>query len=295
MVKINGHTLRRRVFWLVLVGGIVLLTFLFLFYSGYRFDWHQGRFIQLGSIAVDVLPKESLVFLNDQQLPKTTPAIFNSIRPGEYTLRIQQAGYAPVEFPLTVQSKSATVINKIFLPVLSEATPIEEPESIRPKISEQQLEAAQQVHNWPIWNISGSTPVAIVSGQDRQLSLVYENSVVDVEEDVSNLDTNSDLDQMVYVKTGTAWMVYTNFENLQPFILSRQSTPFRDAILVPGKQAVILTDQNLIQLVEIGPQESLSIHQLATGTDLHSTQLDPTGKILWFKEGEEWYQLELFK
>lgn len=295
MVKTNGHKLRRTVFWLVLIGGIGLLAFLFLYYSGYRFDRRQWRFIQLGSVAVDVLPEGSSVFLNDELMPKTTPAIYNSVQPGEYTIRVEHDGHAAVEFPITVRSKAATVVNKVFLPMLISPTSIELPELTQVVITEKQLKAVQQIQDWPIWKISGSSPVAVIAGANRDLYLVDEELVTHLETEVVDVEANPDLDQVVFSKTGTAWMVYTNFDPLKPFILSRQSNPFKDVLLIPQMQSVVLTNNNTIQLVEVGPNESLSIHQLATGQELHNTQLDPTGKILWFQDGEQWFQLELFK
>lgn len=295
MVKTNGHKLRRTVFWLVLLGGIGLLAFLFLYYSGYRFDWRHARFIQLGSVAIDVLPEGSVVYLNNQQLPKTTPAIFNSIEPGEYTIRIEHEGYTTVEFPITVRSKSATVINKIFLPPATSATPIDQPELVQNIVTERQLEAVQEINDWPIWEITGTDPVAVISGANRDLSLVDGKQVTKLDNEVTDVEANADLDQVVYSKTGTTWIVYTNFEPLKSFILSRQTAPFRDVLLIPQMQAVVLTDKNSIQLVEIGPNESLFIRQLMIGEDLHSSQLDQTGKILWFQDGEQWFQFELFK
>ncbi len=295
MVKINGQKLRRTVFWLVLLSGIGLLTFLFLYYSGYRLDWRQGRFIQLGSIAVDVLPEESSVFLNGDVLPRTTPAIFNSIHPGEYTLRIEHEGYAPVEFPITVKSKSTTVINNIFLPPTVPSFAITQPEGEPTQVTERQLAAVQQIRDWPIWKIVGINPVAVVSGPQRQLSVVDGTEVSQLDENVTDVEANPELNQLVFSKTGTAWMAYTNVEPLNVFIISRQTAPFRDVLLIPNMQSIILTDKSLIQLVQIGPNESLSIHQIAVGSDLQSTQLDPSGKILYFQDGQQWYQLELFK
>lgn len=295
MVKTNGHKLRRTVFWIVLLGGVGLLAFLFLYYSGYRFDWRQGRLIQLGSISIDVLPENSIVFLNAEQLPKTTPAIFNSIRPGEYTLRIEHEGYAPLEFPITVQSKSATVVNRTFLPPLSEPAAIPQPELTKKIVTSDQLKAVQTNLDWPIWNISGSNPVSVVSGPQRSLYTVFEDETTEIEENVSDIDTNPELHQLVYSTTGTAWMVYTNFKPFKTFILSRQSIPFTDVLLVPNMQAVILTDKQKIQLIEIGPQESVTIFQLASGNNLHLTQFDETEKVLYFQDEDQWYQLELFK
>lgn len=295
MVKTNGHKLRRTVFWLVLVGGIGLLTFLFLYYSGYRFDWRQVRFIHLGSVAVDVLPEGSKVFLNGKEMPKTSPAIFNSVQPGEYTIRLEHTDHASVEFPITVRSKSATVVHDIFLPPLATATAIDQPESTPMIVTAQQLEVVQQIKDWPIWKITGSDPVAIISGANRDLSLVDEETVSKLDTEITDVDANAELNQVIYSKTGTAWMVYTNFEPLKSFILSRQTAPFRDVVLIPQMQSVVLTDKNLLQLVEVGPNEALSIHQLVSGENLQNTQLDPTGKILWFQDGEQWYQLELFK
>lgn len=295
MVKTNGHKLRRTVFWLVLLGGVGLLAFLFLYYSGYRFDWRQGRFIQLGSISIDILPENSLVLLNGKQLAKTTPAIFNSIRPGEYTLRVEQEGYVPLEFPITVQSKSATVVNRTFLPPVSEAVAISQPELTKKIVTSDQLKTIQPILDWPIWNISGTDPVSVVSGPKRSLYLVYEDEATKIEENVSDVDANSELNQLVYSTTGTAWMVYTNFRPFKSFILSRQSTPFTDVLLVPNMHAVILTNKQKIQLIEIGPQEAVTIFQLANGNNLRSTQFDETEKILYFQDEDQWYQLELFR
>lgn len=288
MVKTNGRIIRRTVFWIVFIGGCLSLAGLIFYYSGYRIDWQTRQIIQLGSLSVTVTPKGSQVFLDGQLLNKTTPAIFNSIKPGEYNLRIEHSGNSTLEFQISVRSKSTTVINNLFLPAISNAHPGIPPDQDT-ALSAKQLSDLSLVKDWPIWSMSGQDPTGIITGNNRQLSVIQEGKVIPLKEWVTQLDTNNELSQLTFIESGTAWMVYTNFNPMLEFILTRQSNPFVDIQLVPHMQAVVLADEHTIQLIEIGPQQTVSTTKIASGEHLKRIQIDTNGQLLYFIDDSTWY------
>lgn len=261
---------------------------LIFYYSGYRIDWHTRKIIQLGSVSVNVFPKDSQVYLDGQLLNKTTPAIFNSIKPGEYSLRLEHTGNSPLEFPIAVRSNSTTVMSELFLPAMASPQPTEPP-SLDQTLSGKQLADLSIVKDWPIWSISGQDPTAVITGANRQLSVIEEGQVIPLKSGVTQLDTNSDLSQVVFIESGTAWMIYTNFDPKVEFILTRQSTPFVDLQLVPRMQAVILADEHSIQLVEVGPQQTVSLIKIASGEHLKRVVVDSSGQRVYYLDGATWY------
>lgn len=269
------------------------LAGLIFYYSGYRLDWQTRKIIQLGSLAVTVTPQNSLVYLDDQLLNKTTPAIFNSIKPGEYTLRIEHDGHSSLELPISVHSQSTTVISDLFLPLMATALPSEPPSIEQHTLSAQQLSDLSLVKDWPIWSISGQEPTSVIAGVNRQLSIIQDGQVIPLKQPVTALDTNNELSQLTFIESGTAWLVYTNYDPLVEFILSRQSDPFIDIQLVPHMQAILLADQHSIQLIEIGPQRTVSTIQLTSGEQVKRLVLDPSGQKFYFLDGTTWFVREL--
>lgn len=268
------------------------LAGLIFYYSGYRLDWQTRKIIQLGSLAVTVTPQGSLVYLDGQLLNKTTPAIFNSIKPGEYTLRIEHDGHSSLELPISVRSQSTTVVSDLFLPLIAVALP-GEPPSIEHTLSAQQLSDLSLVKDWPIWSISGQEPTSVIAGVNRQLSIIQDGQVIPLKQSVTELDTNNELSQLTFIESGTAWLVYTNFDPLVEFTLSRQSSPFVDIQLVPHMQAVLLADQDSIQLIEIGPQQTVSTLELTSGEQIKRLILDNNGQKFYFLDGTTWFVQEL--
>lgn len=292
MVKVNGHKLRRFVFWFIFIGGISLITLLMLYYSGYRFSFDQGRVIRVGSLSVNVRPDNSQVFLNGEKLGYGTPGLFNSIAPGEYTVRVEHAGFSSLEFPVTLQSQHTTIVDGVFLPLISNPTPAAPPphESI---LTTDQLELVQQLHNWPIWKIAGTDPIAFISGPERRLSVFLDHSLLDIDTSVTQVAVQTPLQQLAYTIDGTAWLAYTNENRFEPFILTRQTESFVDVALIPDSQAVILADPHSLQLVQVGPEHAVSLTPLAKGTWIQRVWVNSTGKIVMFQDGDQWFEFPI--
>lgn len=296
MVKTNGHLIRRTVFWIVFLGGGLTLAGLIFYFSGYRLDWQTKRLIQLGSLAVTVTPKESQIFLDGKLLNKTTPAIFNSLRPGDYTLRLEHIGNSPLELPISITSKTTTVVGELFLPSIARAQPSQLNNiqtSTAETLTPTQLSALALVKDWPIWSVSGQQPTGVITGPNRQLSLIQNQQVTPVKKNVTQLDTNSDLHQLAFIQSGTAWILYTNTDPLVQFILTRQSDPLVDLALVPQMQAVVVADAQHIQLIEVGLDQTVVNLNIASGQDIQRLRLENNGHTLYYLDGTVWYQQEL--
>lgn len=292
MVKTTGTGVRRGIFWTICVGSFLILVILITYYSGYRLNWRTGKFFQMGSIAIDVSPKDSQIFLNGQLLSKTTPALFNSIQPGEYQVSIQKAGFFSIEFNVNVRSSSTTVIQDVFLLPEIQATPTT-PFSVQQSISTQQVAALQQVKDWPIWDIEGKQIMAVTAGSNHSLRLVEGEQITFIANDVNDAAIQENLDQLVFIESGTAWIRYLNEGTPVSFILSRQSTPFQQILLLPEKQAVILVDQQTIQLVVIGPQQSIYTSVVTQGTKIQNVSLSSSGDTIYFQDGDDWFERRL--
>lgn len=75
--------------WIIVIGGVILLTALTL---GYGFDRENGQLEQSGILQIGSRPGNAKVTLNDQPLSSSTPAKVVS-SPGDYAIRLEQSGY----------------------------------------------------------------------------------------------------------------------------------------------------------------------------------------------------------
>ena len=107
-------TKRTRTTLFFLLGAIFVLAapMIILYSQGYRLDWDEKRFSQVGAFYFSVVPTRAEVFVNDQSIGKTTfvlgTTLTKSFVPNTYQIRIQKQGYHPWEKQLEIFSKQVT-------------------------------------------------------------------------------------------------------------------------------------------------------------------------------------------
>ncbi len=82
---------------------------------GYRYDWKEGLIKEIGAISVDVLPKLSNVYINNQKINEKIPIRLNSVTPNDYNLRISLDGYYDWNKEIKVKNKQTVYIKEIEL------------------------------------------------------------------------------------------------------------------------------------------------------------------------------------
>ncbi len=107
--------LRRALLIIFVVAFGVIAPIVILSTTGYRYDWKNGLLRETGSISVDILPKDTSVYLNGLKLKDTMPIRLNSITPGKYTVRLSASGYYDWQKEIEVKNKQTTYLKEIEL------------------------------------------------------------------------------------------------------------------------------------------------------------------------------------
>lgn len=110
----------------IIMAGWIFLFFLItplvIFYTaGYRYDFASGQIKETGVLSIDVLPRDTKVFLNGVEIKKRQPIRLANRAPGTYHLRLEKNGYKPWEKDIAIESKKTTYLKQITL--IREASP----------------------------------------------------------------------------------------------------------------------------------------------------------------------------
>ncbi|KKU32989.1 MAG: hypothetical protein UX57_C0010G0031 [Candidatus Uhrbacteria bacterium GW2011_GWE2_46_68] len=99
---------RRILFYLFLFCFLISAPLAVLYTAGYRYDVGSGMVIKTGVLSLESAPKGATVRIDDIEAKEKTPAIINTIIPGEHDVQIIKDGYLPWEKTLRVQSNQTT-------------------------------------------------------------------------------------------------------------------------------------------------------------------------------------------
>jgi len=105
---------------LTLLAFFIVLFFLLcpviiMYTAGYRYDWRQGLLRETGAIDIDILPKNTAVFLNEIKVKTKMPARLNDRVPGKYEVRLLAPGYRVWTKEIEVKNKQTVYIKEISL------------------------------------------------------------------------------------------------------------------------------------------------------------------------------------
>jgi len=125
----------RRLIYISFLAAFAAAAFFLLPYSmGYRYDFKKNQLVRTGSLVIDSVPQNALIYLEKKSQPidftqfarslkkwlvsgnleEKTPVIFN-LAPNEYSLEVIKDGYYPWKKQLTVQSRQTTFADRILL------------------------------------------------------------------------------------------------------------------------------------------------------------------------------------
>jgi hypothetical protein len=121
---------RRFVFGLFVTTFFILSPLIIAYTMGYRYDWKDGLLRETGAISIDILPKKSSIYINDQKINSSIPIRLNNITPNLYSLQISAKGYYDWYKEIEVKNKQTVYIKEIELikknkPVLIAPLPID--------------------------------------------------------------------------------------------------------------------------------------------------------------------------
>lgn len=105
---------------LLLLGGFIVAFFVLaplvlLLTAGYRYDWKEGLLRTTGSISIDVLPRNAVVYLDNIKLIGRIPLRLKTVVPRTYTIRLSAPGYIDWQKEFRVNNKQTTYLKDIEL------------------------------------------------------------------------------------------------------------------------------------------------------------------------------------
>ena len=106
---------RLILFLMFLFAFLISAPLIVLYTAGYRFDLSHGRIVHTAILNISSIPRNAMVFLD--RLPSTdrTPAVINTIVPGEHLIELQKTGYLPWKTSVSFLSREARILNDVVL------------------------------------------------------------------------------------------------------------------------------------------------------------------------------------
>ncbi len=120
-----SKTLRLFLFLLFLLAFLISAPIVVLYTAGYRFDLSNGRIVHTAVLNIASEPRNATVLVDGTPYSDRTPAVLETILPGEHLVQLKKMGYLPWETLLSFESREARVMGPIVLfldepPVLRE-------------------------------------------------------------------------------------------------------------------------------------------------------------------------------
>lgn len=106
---------RRFIYIFFILIFLVTAPALIVYAMGYRYNFKKSEFQKTGSLAIDSLPKDLDVYLDNELYKDKTPTRINNLLPGEYQIKLDGEGYYPWQKKLTVSQEVVTFVKKVVL------------------------------------------------------------------------------------------------------------------------------------------------------------------------------------
>ena len=106
---------RLILFLVFLFAFLISAPLIVLYTAGYRFDLSHGRIVHTAILNISSTPRNAMVLIDKIPSTDRTPAVINTIIPGEHLIELQKTGYLPWETSLSFLSREARILNDIVL------------------------------------------------------------------------------------------------------------------------------------------------------------------------------------
>lgn len=110
-----SKSLRLFLFLLFFVAFLVSAPIVVLYTAGYRFDLTHGRIVHTAVLNITSEPRNAGVRIDGVAASDKTPAVLETILPGEHVIGLHKEGFLPWETTLSFESREARVIGPIIL------------------------------------------------------------------------------------------------------------------------------------------------------------------------------------
>lgn len=110
-----SKSLRLFLFLLFLFAFLISAPIVVLYTAGFRFDLTNGRIVHTAVLNISSEPRNADVLVDGIPASDKTPAVLETILPGEHIVGLQKEGYLPWETSLLFESREALVLGPIIL------------------------------------------------------------------------------------------------------------------------------------------------------------------------------------
>ena len=106
----------RRIFLAFFITAFFVIAPLLVFYTaGYRYDFQNGIVQEIGAISIDILPTNTIAYLNNTKIDSKMPIRLKNVAPGKYKIKITANGFYDWEKEVAVVSKQTVYIKEVQL------------------------------------------------------------------------------------------------------------------------------------------------------------------------------------
>lgn len=110
-----SKSLRLILFLIFLFAFLVSAPIVVLYTAGYRFDITHGRIVHTAVLNISSEPRNARVLVDEVVTSEKTPAVIETILPGEHLVGLQKESYLPWETRRSFESREALVLDPIIL------------------------------------------------------------------------------------------------------------------------------------------------------------------------------------
>lgn len=110
-----NKNLRHAIFLAFIVAFLISAPLVIAYAMGYRYNFKKHQIESVGALFLNSSPESTDLFINNTQSNKKMPAKIVNLRPNNYKIRVEKAGYHTWEKNLEINSKQTTFAQKIHL------------------------------------------------------------------------------------------------------------------------------------------------------------------------------------
>ncbi|MBI4257276.1 PEGA domain-containing protein [Candidatus Uhrbacteria bacterium] len=287
-----SKSLRLFLFLLFFFAFLISAPIVVLYTAGYRVDLTHGRIVHTAVLNISSNPRNASVRLDDETVAQErTPAVMDTILPGEHTIILEKQNYLPWETTLSFESREARVLGPIVL-FLDEQPTLQQ--SLQATLTSVHAESnrfvyATQESSWvEVWIVDATTShtrllmrlpytatstyafswsanaeyLALIethgSRQDISVTRVRDGMAVDLPKETQNVEASwwdLEVASRLYVRTGTQ-ITQIAMERL-------------DTVRFPYAAWLVTTrEENIVTLSESGKRSVVSFQEGETASIL---------------------------
>lgn len=110
-----SKTVRLLLFLFFVLGFLISTPLVVLYTAGYRFDLTHGRIVHMAVLNIQSTPRGASITIDGLPKNERTPAVIETILPGDHLIGLQKTGFLPWETNLRFESRQARVLGPVAL------------------------------------------------------------------------------------------------------------------------------------------------------------------------------------